>query len=50
MWINLKTLGRIYPLGAYKDTRKTEYCFFKDLERIVFMALVAVKTMRFSVE
>ena len=26
---------------------KIEYCFFKDLERIVFMSLVAVKTMRF---
>ena len=24
---------------------KTEYYFFKDLERIVFIALVAVKTM-----
>ena len=24
-----------------------EYCFFKDLKRIVLMALVAVKTMRF---
>lgn len=25
----------------------TEYFFFKNLERIVFMALVAVETMRF---
>ena len=37
-------------MGAYKDTRKTEYCSIKDAERIVFKALVAVKTMCFSVE
>ena len=30
-----------------KDIFKIEYCFFKDLKRIVLMALVAVKTMRF---
>lgn len=29
---------------------KTEYYFFKDLERIVFMVLGVVKTMRFSVK
>ena len=45
--INLKTLGRNLPSGAYKDIRKTEYRFFKDLERIVFIALVAVEMMRF---
>ena len=26
---------------------KTEYCFFKNAERIVFIALVAVEMMRF---
>ena len=29
---------------------KTEYCSIKDAERIVFMVLVTVKKMRFSVE
>ena len=29
---------------------KTEYCSIKDAERIVFIVLVTVKKMRFSVE
>ena len=44
--INLKTLGRNLPSGAYKDIRKTEYRFFNDFEHIVFIALIAVEMMR----
>ena len=36
LWVHLRT-----------SEIKTEYCFFKDLERIVFIALGAVETMRF---
>ena len=40
------TLGLFYHLGVLKEIR-TEYCFFKDLERIIFMVVGAVEMMRF---
>ena len=37
IWMNIRT-----------SEIKTEYCFFKEVERIVFMALCVVEMMRIS--